>query len=457
MNDRFRISRRTLLRGLGTALALPAMEAMLPTHLFAAPNAKLEAAATPPLRMAFLCVPNGMHMPDWTPSGEGSEFELPSILDPVSEFKSEMLILSGLTLNGGRALGDGPGDHARSCASFLTSAHPKKTNGADISNGVSIDQAIAELIGTQTRFASLELGIEPSAQSGSCDSGYSCAYSSNISWRTPTTPVAKEINPASVFDRLFGAGTPSEQDQAQSKRTRLKKSVLDFVWDDATQLRKRLGVNDQRKLDEYLHAVRDVERRLVGVPQIDGELADVGNYPRPVGIPRDMRDHVRLMFDIMTLAFQTDSTRVISFMYVNEGSNRSYKEIEVAEGHHDLSHHGNDSGKQAKISKINHYHVSMLAHLLQRMRSVTEGEGNLLDHSLVMYGSGLGDGNRHNHDNLPIALFGRAGGRVAPGRHVRYDSETPLANFYLSAMHMHGSQVESFGDSKGQLEHLQRS
>ncbi len=455
MYDRFRISRRTMLRGIGTALALPTLEAMLPTHTFAAPSAQSPPGTDPPIRMAFLCVPNGKHMPDWTPTQEGKDFEVQSILQPVAKFKSEMLLLSGLTLNGGRDLGDGPGDHARSCASFLTSAHPKKTHGADIRNGVSIDQVLATATGTRTRFASLELGVEPSAQSGNCDSGYSCAYSSNISWRTETTPVAKEINPASVFDRLFGAGTPTEQDHAKSKRSRLKKSVLDFVLDDAQHLRLKLGSIDQRKLDEYMYAVRDVERRLVGVTKIDGQEADPGNYPRPNGIPKEFTDHVRLMFDLMALAFQTDSTRVITLMYVNEGSNRSYKEIEVSEGHHDLSHHGNDAGKQAKISKINQFHVSLLGHFLDRLQSITEGSGTLLDQSLIVYGSGIGDGNRHNHDDLPIVTFGRAGGKVAPGRHIRYPKETPLANLYLSTLDMAGASVESFGDSQGRLDHLQ--
>ncbi|MBM4004469.1 MAG: DUF1552 domain-containing protein [Planctomycetes bacterium] len=453
MNDRFRISRRTVLRGLGTAVALPVLEAMLPTHSFATPNAQ-PSGATPPLRMAFLCVPNGKHMPDWTPKGEGADFEIGPILDPVSRYRSKMLILSGLTLNGGRALGDGPGDHARSCASFLTSAHPKKTHGADISNGISIDQALAQSIGDRTRFASLELGTEPSAQSGNCDSGYSCAYSSNISWRTPTTPVAKEINPSSVFDRLFGTGTPSEQDEAKVRRTRLRKSVLDFVRDDANQLHRRLGIQDQRKLDEYLHAVRDVERRLIGVAREDGQPANPGDYPRPAGMQTVFADHVRIMFDLMALAFQTDSTRVISFMYLNEGNNRSYKEIDVAEGHHDLSHHGNDAAKQSKISKINHFHVSLLAHLLDRLDNISDAHGCLLDQSMIVYGSGIGDGNRHNHDDLPIAVFGKAGGRIATGRHELYAKETPLANLYRSMLDLAGSPTREFGDATGPLERL---
>ena len=453
MSDRFQISRRTVLRGLGTAVALPMLEAMLPTFSIAAPNARAQDNK-PPVRLAFLCVPNGKHMADWTPAGEGRDFEIRPTLEPVTKYKSEMLQFTGLTLNGGRALGDGPGDHARSCASFLTGAHPKKTHGADISNGVSVDQVAAEKIGGKTRFASLELGVEPSAQSGNCDSGYSCAYSSNLSWRTPTSPVAKEINPSAVFDRLFGNGKSDEQNQTQSKRSLLKKSVLDFALEDANDLRRRLGVSDQRKLDEYLFAVRDVEKRLVGADKLRGPEVDVSNYPRPAGVPSDFAEHVRLMLDMAALALQTDSTRVVSFMYVNEGSNRSYKEIEVSEGHHDLSHHGNDKAKQEKIAKINRHHVTMLAHFLDRLSSIKEADGTLLDNSLLLYGSGISDGNAHNHDDLPIVLFGKGGGTVQPGRHLRYPKDTPLCNLYLSMLDKAGAKQDTFGDSTGRLENL---
>jgi hypothetical protein len=408
----------------------------------------------PPVRMALLCVPNGKNMDDWTPKTEGTDFEMRPILEPVAKFKSQMLLLSGLTLNGARALGDGPGDHARSCAAFLTGAHPKKTHGADIKNGISVDQAAAEAIGKLTRLPSLELGLERGAQSGNCDSGYSCAYSSNLSWRTPTSPVAKEINPAAVFDRVFGNQDLDEQTKSRSKRQRYKKSVLDFVLEDANDLRRKLGATDQQKLDEYLYAVRDIERRIDGADKLSGPEEDVPDYPRPAGVPRQFDEHIRLMFDLMALAFQTDSTRVISFMYVNEGSNRSYKEIGVPEGHHDLSHHGKNKDKLEKISKINRFHVSHLAYLLEKLSEVQEGEGSLLDNCMVMYGSGIGDGNRHNHDDLPIALFGKGGGTVQPGRHVRYAKETPLTNLYLSMLDRMNVPVTSFGDSTGRLDRL---
>lgn len=444
-----RISRRTVLRGIGTAIALPSLEAMWPRNSYGAP---VEAA--PPLRMAFLSVPNGAHMPDWNPAEEGENFAVPKILEPVAKFKSDMLILSGLALDGGRAHGDGPGDHARSCASFLTGAHPKKTDGADITNGISVDQAAAAKIGHLTRFPSLELGIERGAQSGSCDSGYSCAYSANISWRTASTPVPKEVDPAAVFERLFGNGDKGEQGKVRAKKDQYRRSILDFALEDAKRLQKQLGVNDQRKLDEYLYAVRDVERRLLESEKLRGQRPDVPDSARPAGVPREFADHVQFLFDMMALAFQTDSTRIITFMYANEGSNRNYTEVGVNEGHHDLSHHGRDNDKQAKISKINRYHITLLAHLLEKLATIKEGERRLLDQCVLVYGSGLGDGNRHNHDDLPIALFGQAGGAIKTGRHVRYPEDTPLTNLYMSLLEIAGAPTPKFSDSTGKLSHL---
>ncbi len=441
-----RLSRRTVLRGMGTAIALPWLEAMLPRNCYGAPT---DAAA--PVRMAFLSVPNGKHMPDWIPTEEGENFTVPKILEPVAKFKSDMLVLTGLALDGGKAHGDGPGDHARSCASFLTGAHPKKTDGADIANGISVDQFAAGKLGHLTRFPSLELGVERGAQSGNCDSGYSCAYSANIAWRTATTPVPKEVDPAAVFDRLFGNGDKGEQGKAQAKRDQYRRSVLDFALDDAQRLQKQLGVNDQRKLDEYLYAVRDVERRLVESEKLRGKEPDVPDYPRPAGVPREFAQHVELLFDMMALAFQTDSTRVISFMYANEGSNRNYSQIGVSEGHHDLSHHGSDAEKQAKISKINHYHITLLAGFLEKLSTIREGDRRLLDNCLLIYGSGLGDGNRHNHNDLPIAVFGRGGGALRTGRHVKYPEDTPLTNLYLSALDIFGAPTSKFADSTGKL------
>jgi hypothetical protein len=445
MSKSTRISRRTVLRGIGTAIALPWLEATSPQVAFGAETPK------PPVRMAFLSVPNGKHMPDWTPDKAGTDFELKSTLQPIAKFKSHMLQLSGLALDGGKAHGDGPGDHARSCASFLTGAHPKKTDGADIYNGISVDQLAAEKIGHQTRFPSLELGIERGAQSGNCDSGYSCAYSANVAWRTPTSPVAKEIDPTAVFDRLFGEGDSGEQGLAKAKRERYRKSVLDFVLEDAKQLQSRLGASDQRKLDEYLYAVRDIERRIGGVDKLAGAEQGI-NFSRPAGVPAKFEDHTKLLFDLMTLAFQTDSTRVISFMYANEGSNRNYPEVNVNDGHHNLSHHGNNAEKQSLISQINRYHITLLSHLLERLASIKEGDRTLLENSMIFYGSGIGDGNRHNHDDLPIAVFGRGGGALKTGRHNIYPKDTPLTNLYRTMLDIGGARVDSFSDSTGLLE-----
>ena len=440
------ISRRAVLRGLGTAVALPWLETMLPRTGSAA-----AATGKPPVRMAFLCVPNGKHMPDWKPRSLGRDFELRPILEPIRPFKSELLLLSGLTLNGGRALGDGPGDHARSCASFLTGAHPRKTDGEGLRNGVSVDQLAAQKIGHLTRLPSLELGVERGAVSGNCDSGYSCAYSTNISWRAPASPMAKEVDPAAIFDRLFSSGGRNDRGQAKQRRVQNRQSTLDFVLEDARHLRRQLGVADQRKLDEYLHAVRAIERRLTA----DDKLADVEigvNYSRPAGVPEGFQQHVQLLFDLMVLALQTDSTRVVTFMFANEGSNRTYPQIGVTEGHHHLSHHGNQKQKTDKISKINRYHASQLGYLLKRLSDTAEGGGTLLDNCMVMYGSGLSDGNRHNHDDLPIAVFGRGGGALKTGQHLACSPETPLTNLYLSMLNVAGVSVDSFSDSTGLLD-----
>lgn len=449
------ISRRTVLRGLGTVVALPALEAMASHPVGSALSASHPATMTTagaPKRMAFLYVPNGMHMQEWTPEKEGKSFELKDILKPVAAFKQKLNLLSGLTLNGARALGDGGGDHARSVAAYLTGAHPRKTGGKDIKNGISIDQYAAEKIGKATRFSSLELGIEASAQSGRCDSGYSCAYSSNMCWRDPNTPVAKEVNPQAVFDRLFGKGKIKDRGEAKHKRDKYKKSILDFVQEDANALKRQLGANDNRKLDEYLYAVRQIERQIVGVEKLHLPETDVPDYPRPAGVPSEYEEHVKLMMDLMVLAFQTDSTRIQTFMFTNAGSNRNYKKVGAKMGHHDSSHHGNNKDKQANIETINTYHASLLAYFLQKLDTIKEGSGTLLDNSMIMYGSGIGDGNRHNHHDLPIALFGSGGGSFETGRHLRFKRETPLTNLYMRMLDEVGVRVKSFGDSRDVLD-----
>lgn len=439
------ISRRTALRGLGTALALPWLEAMTPavSRSYAA-----EAASGLPKRMAFFYVPNGVHMESWTPASEGSGFELPRILQPAAAFRDDMLVLTGLTQDNARAKGDGPGDHARALACFLTGTHPRKTDGANLQAGISVDQLAAQKVGHYTRLPSLELGIDPSAQAGNCDSGYSCAYSSNIAWSSETTPVAKEINPRLVFERLFGTGPSAGKGRSNAYR----QSILDTVADDARRLKDRLGAGDGRKLDEYLTSVRELERRvaMAGKPVQAPE-----GYTQPTGMPKDYAEHCKLMMDMIALAFQADITRVSTFVFANEGSNRSYRELDVADGHHELSHHGGSAEKHEKIQKINVFHMEQFAYLLGKLKSMKEGDSNVLDQSMLVYGSGIGDGNRHNHDDLPVLLVGRGGGSINPGRHVKYAANTPLNNLYLSLLDRFDAGVPVLGDSKGRLEGLE--
>jgi hypothetical protein len=446
------ISRRTLLRGLGISLALPWMESLQPTGSLL--TARGSQFAGPPRRMAFLFVPNGVHLPDWTPREEGFGYRLPYTLQPLANVQEDVLVLSGLTHDKGRANGDGPGDHARSASVFLTGAQPRKTSGDNIRSGISVDQVAAQRIGRATRFPSLELGCEQGRGAGNCDSGYSCAYSSNVSWSSETTPVGKEINPKLVFQRLFASGNQRESDAATARRDALKKSILDFVSEDARRLQSRLGGNDQRKLDEYLTGIREIERR-IELAQGEGDRDQQLDYPVPAGVPREYAEHLRLMSDMMVLAFQTDSTRIATFMFANAGSNRSYRNVDVPDGHHDLSHHGGDAKKHDKIRRINRFHVSQLAYLLERMKSIREGEGTLLDNSMIVYGSAISDGNRHNNENLPILLAGGGGGSIDPGRHVRYDEETPLCNLFMSLLDRVGAPTEFIGDSTGRLRGLQ--
>ncbi|MDG1872896.1 MAG: DUF1552 domain-containing protein [Mariniblastus sp.] len=450
-----KISRRTVLRGLGTALALPWLEAMTTSAPLIANVTKRTAITKPPVRMAFVYVPNGMHMPDWKPQGPGGkDFELQAIMKPIEEFREKMNVFSGLSLRNAQALGDGGGDHARSVASFLTGAHPKKTHGKDIRNGVSVDQIAAEKIGHLTKLKSLELGTEGSSTGGRCDSGYSCLYTSNVSWRNETSPISKEINPAGVFERLFGSENDVENMLSLAKRDAKRKSILDFVHGEAKSLSHQLGAADRRKLDEYLYAVRDIERRLHATEKLTKDDEDFSNFPRPIGVPREFGEHVKLLFDMMVLAFQTDSTRVCSLMYANAGSNRSYRNLAIREGHHSISHHGKSLEKQQKISKINVYHMSLAKHLLQRMDSIKEGNGTLLDNSMILYGSGIADGNSHAHNDLPIALFGGGGGTIKTGRYIRKRVGTPLTNLHRSMLERVGAEVETFSDSTGTIEEL---
>jgi hypothetical protein len=404
------------------------------------------SGATPPVRMAFVFFPNGCIMPSWRPQGAGKDFDFGPTHEPLSGFKSECNIFSGLAQDNGRAKGDGPGDHARCASTYLTGVHPVKISGADIKVGMSVDQIAAEQIGKLTRLPSLEIGIERGRTAGSCDSGYSCAYSSAVSWKTPNTPMAKEINPRGVFERMFGN---KEEEAGRAKRLAYRKSILDMVADDAQRLKKKLGETDRRKVDEYFSSVREIESRIERAEKfVVQERPDV---EVPEGIPRDVGEHIRLMYDMLALAFQTDTTRIATFMLGNAGSNRSYPMVDVNSGHHAISHHRNDKEKVAQLERIDKYLVSQFAYFLERLDSIVEGEKTLLHNSMVMYGSGLSDGNRHQHDDLPIIIAGRGGGTIHTGRHITSKSETPLNNLFLSMLDRVGAQVESFGDSTGRL------
>ena len=392
--------------------------------------------------------PNGAIMPSWKPTPDGEKLQLSETLQPLAKHRNELLVFSGLTQHHGRANGDGAGDHARCAGSFLTGAQPRKTSGADIQVGVSADQAAAAKIGKLTRLPSLELGIERGRNAGNCDSGYSCAYSSNVSWKTPSTPMAKEINPRLAFERLFGSADKEETDP---RRDLFRQSILDLVAEDASQLRHRLGRTDQRKLDEYFTSVRELEQRLA---KTAATKTDAPDYDVPEGIPRELEQHIHLMCDIMTLAFQTDTTRVCTFMLANAGSNRTYPTVDVRSGHHGLSHHRNDEGKVKDIAKIDRYLVTQFAYFLDRLAAIKEGDGTLLDSSMVLYGSGLADGNRHTHHDLPVVLAGRGGGTIKPGRYLQFPNDTPLNNLFLSMCKRVGADVKELGDSTGELSRL---
>jgi Protein of unknown function (DUF1552) len=438
------IDRRTLLKGIGTAMALPMLERMLPlTALASTPKVKV-------VRNAYLFVVNGVEITHWTPAADGA-LVLPNILEPLADVKNNLNVLTGLTQHYAFANGDGPGDHARSCACWLTGVQARKTSGADIHNGVSVDQIAAQHIGKYTKFPSLEIGCERSGLAGDCDSGYSCAYSSNISWKDDHTPNAKEINPRLVFERLFGNGDEEEQGESLARRQILKQSILDFVSEDASRLKSQLGRKDLMKMDEYFTAVREIEDRLVRFENSPTYAASQAQ--KPVGIPGDYGEHIRLMADMMILAFQADLTRTCTFMFANDGSNRTFAQIGVPEGHHDMSHHGGDPAKLAKKRAIDRYHIEQLAYTLKKMQSIEEAQGGtLLDNTFLMYGAGISDGNAHNHDNLPILLAGKGGTNLQTGRHIRYNDGTPLDNLYLDILDKMGVPTDHMGDSTGKLQ-----
>jgi hypothetical protein len=422
------LSRRTLLRALGASISLPLLDAMTPVSV--------------PARLAFIYVPNGIIMDEWTPSTGGLNFELPRILAPLAPHRENVSVLSGLTQNAGRALGDGPGDHARASASYLTGVHPKKTNGPGIRAGVSVDQIAASHIGATTKLPSLELACEDGRLVGNCDSGYSCAYSNTLSWRTPSNPLPPEVNPRVIFERLFGSLDENPADRLQ--RLHDETSILDYVLDDARRLTARLGSSDNRKIDEYLSAVREIERRIQIAERDDRETPP--SFQKPNGVPADYGDYAKLMSDLLVAAFQSGSTRVATFMLGREGSLRAYREIGISDAHHPLTHHSGDPALIEKVVRINTYHVEQFAYLLGKLKSTPDGDGSLLDHSQIVYGSGLSDGNRHQHNNLPILVAGQSG-----GRHVTYPPETPMNNLHLALLDRVGVHIDSLGDSSGEL------
>jgi hypothetical protein len=434
------IDRRRFLRGAGLVMGLPLLESLRPAL------GRLSAAeiATAPRRTAVVFFPNGAIMPDWTPQVDGEQWQLSKTLESLTPLKHKLNIIEGLAHENGRAGRDGAGDHARSSATFLTATRPVKTAG-NIKVGVSADQVMAQhLVGT-TKLPSIELGLSDSQNAGSCDSGYSCAYSSNISWRSESQPMAKETVPQQAFERLFGDGS----EEGKAEREFFRKSILDLVAADAQALHKQLGRRDRQKLDEYYTNVRELEQRITASAAADRKVRP--DIDLPNGRPEKFVEHTRLMMDLMVLAFQTDVTRVATLMLDNEGSNRVYAEVDVHDGHHQLSHHRNEAENIEKIKRIDRHLCEQFAYFIQKLDAIQEGEGTLLDNSLVLYGSGLSDGNRHLHHDLPIVLAGSSGRQIATDRYVRLGGETPMANLYLTMLDLMGVPVDEFGDSTGRL------
>lgn len=443
--------RRHFLRGLGACIALPSLASLLPRGALATP-AGSSLAVTPtgaPLRTAFVFFPNGAIPSHWWPEGDGPDFRLNSTLAPIEAVRRQVQVLGGLDHANARGGPDGAGDHARGNGVFLTGVRINKS-ATDVRAGISIDQVIARDIGHLTRFPSLELTCDMNRQSAGCDSGYSCAYQYNISWKSATTPMTPENNPRLVFERLFGAGAPGERAAHAAARLAARRSVLDFVREDASRLQRRLGRQDQEKLDQYLTGVREVERRIQRAEQF-GPSADPAQ-PTPAGIPTSHAEYVDLMYEMMLLAFRTDSTRVATLVLGHDGDNRSFGHIGIAEGHHDLSHHQNNEERIAKVAQIDRWYVERFAAFLQRLDATPDVDGkSLLHNSRIVYGSGNADGNRHSHDNLPILLAGAGGGGLRAGRFVRHGGK-PLSNLFLNLAEQAGVQgLERFGDSTGRL------
>jgi Protein of unknown function (DUF1552) len=440
------LSRRTLLHGAGISLALPLLDAMRSTS---------RRSLQVPLRLVYIYIPSGVIMDRWTPQQAGRDFALSPILKPLEPHRKELLILSGLASHNGNELGDGNGDHSRAGASFLTGVHCRKTEGDDIQSGVSADQIAARALAKKTRLPSLELSCEGDARSANCEPGYSNIYTNSISWRSPTTPMHPEINPRAVFQRLFGSVEGSldrSQDPQRAQRRRQRASILDSLHEDTQSLTKTLGRSDRTKLDEYLMSLRELETQIQqteqDTPQVIQELAPI------TGIPLSFVDYANLMFDLQLAAFKTDLTRVSTLMLGCECSMRSYPELGITDSHHPLTHHRDNPERIDKVAQINTLHTTLFARYLDKLKATPDGEGSLLDNSMIVYGSGISDGNRHLHENLPILVAGRGAGRLPTGQHLIYQKETPLANLHMTLLDRLGVHPELFGDSTGTLQEL---
>ena len=436
------LSRRTVLRGMGTAaIALPFLDSMTPA---------LAAPTKSPVRLAFLYVPNGIMMRDWNPATEyeGKFQEFPRALKPLEDYREDMLQLGNLTHNSGRALLDGAGDHGRCSGSYLTGIQVKKTT-IDIKASISCDQIIANKIGGQTRFPSLELGMDDARQAGDCDSGYSCAYTNNLAWRSETQPLPPTLDPRVFFERLFGDGAILSPEE-RARQAKDRQSILDFVTADTKKLETSLGPTDKRKLDEYLSSIREVERQLEKAEK-DNQQINPG-MDKPYGVPADFAEHFKLLTDMMVIAFQSDMTRLMTFLVTREGTSRAYREIGIPDGHHPCTHHQNKPDLMEKVSQINEYHTKQLAGFLGKLKATKDGDSNLLDNSMIIYGAGLSDGNRHLHEDLPTLLIGKGGGYLKPGRRIVYRKETPMCNLHLTLMERMGVPMEHFGDASSELD-----
>jgi hypothetical protein len=441
------IPRRTFLHGMGVTLALPLLDSMVPAQ-----TPLRRTAAKPQIRLGFLYIPHGAHMANWTPIGDGADFELSRILSPLKPVQDQVVVVSGLAhrLAGPVGQGDGGGDHGRSPSVWLNGVHPKRTEGEDVRAGTTIDQIAAQQMGQDTLLPSLELATEDTTGLlGACDVGFSCTYINTISWKTPTTPLPMEINPRAVFDHLFGDGSNAAERLARLERER---SILDAVTSQVHRLQGGLGANDRNRVAEYLDNIREVERRIQLAEKQDGSSGDLP--PTPIGIPDDHEEHSKLMMDLMALAFQADITRVSTFMMAREVSYRTFPKIGVTDPFHPTSHHQNEPQKLENLTKINTYHVGLVAHLLEKLKATPDGDGNLLDHSLILYGSCMSNPNVHNHSPLPVFVAGGAGGRMKGGRHIKNPTDTPMTNLLASILDKAGIHENAVGDSTGQISEL---